>query len=277
MPFVLERERHPALPWAWAGSVLLLLISKRSHHEIVICLAVIAASFVLYFTTDIPRHRQKTFRLGCSVAIIAVAIRMIVAVIIGVPMPGRVLFRIPQLELPNFMVGIRIGGPVTSERMISALTESLLFAAIIIAISLANVWTSPHRLLKILPYRFYGFGLASSIANSITPQAAASISRVHQALRLRGDESSKVKKVRRILMPVLEESLERSIDLAAALEVRGYGRTQTTKYRPERWTFLDSLPIIGILLLIATLPLLNASALIEFVIVFGVLMTARLS
>ena len=90
---VLERERHPALPWAWAGSVLLLLISKRSNHEIGICLAVIAASLALYFTTQIPRHRHNTFRLGCSVAIIAVAIRIIVAVIIGVPMPGREIGR----------------------------------------------------------------------------------------------------------------------------------------------------------------------------------------
>ena len=271
-----RREIHPVLPWAWAGSVMVLVLARRASSSFVIDLAVISSALVLYASTRIPEHRRNTFRLGFLVASSAVVIRMLVALIIGVPMPGRVIFTLPSIDLPDFLVGIRLGGPVTTERLTSALSESMTFAAIILAISIAHAWTTPHRLLKALPYRFYGFGLATSIATSITPQTATSISRVNQALRLRGDESSGARRARRIIMPVLEESLERSIDLAASLDARGYGLgKKPTKYRPQRWQFAESLPIIGILLLIATLPTLQLSAPIEFALVLAVLMSVK--
>jgi energy-coupling factor transporter transmembrane protein EcfT len=44
----------------------------------------------------------------------------------------------------------------------------------------------------------------------------------------------------------LEDSLERSIDLAAGLESRGYGYfPRPTRYRPDRWKFRDTLAISG--------------------------------
>ena len=61
--------------------------------------------------------RRSTFSLALRLAGLAVAIRMIFAVLIGVPMPGTVLFAIPQMQLPDFLVGIRIGGDVTTQRL----------------------------------------------------------------------------------------------------------------------------------------------------------------
>jgi energy-coupling factor transporter transmembrane protein EcfT len=49
-----------------------------------------------------------------------------------------------------------------------------------------------------------------------------------------------------VALPVLEDSLERSIDLAAGLESRGYGYfPRPTRYRPEMWKFRDTLAISG--------------------------------
>ena len=119
-----------------------------------------------------------------QLAAIALGIRISTAMVIGVPMPGRELFALPAIQLPKFLVGIRLGGPVTSERLISAVSEGLLFAVIVIVFGLANAISIPTRLLKIMPKEIYGLGVATTLATSITPNLAASIQRIRQAQHL---------------------------------------------------------------------------------------------
>ena len=269
---------HPVLPWAWAGCAIALVISGRARSEFAPSLALITASVLIFFSTSIPQYRRRIFYLGSSLATFAIAIRMFIATLIGVPMPGSTLFTLPEITLPTFIVGIRLGGPVTSDRLLSALTESLVFAAIVISLSLANSIHPPHALLRALPNRLYGFGVATSIATSVTPQTASSISRVSHALRLRGDTSSGLARARRLLTPVLEESLERSIDLASALEVRGYGRgIKATRYRSHKWSFADSLSLIAIALVVITLPVLQLSPLGEFLLILIAFVMVKLA
>ena len=106
----LQESMHPALPWAWAGSLLVLLVSGRSRSEYATSLAVIVSSFIIFKAAKIPPQRRRVFYLGISLAGFAIAFRLGIALIIGVPMPGKVLFHIPELTLPHFIVGIRIGG-----------------------------------------------------------------------------------------------------------------------------------------------------------------------
>lgn len=182
---------------------------------------------------------------------------MTIGFLIGVPMPGAVLFTLPQIKLPEFLVGIRIGGDVTTQRLLSALDEALLLVALILLFAGANALSNPHNLLRVLPKRFYGIGLAGVIASSVAPQTARSISRVRNAKRLRGQPSRGLRSWRNIALPVLEDSLERSIDLAASLESRGYGYFENpSRYRPETWGVRENLAICGPLYaILATLSL----------------------
>ncbi len=182
---------------------------------------------------------------------------MTIGFLIGVPMPGAVLFTLPQIKLPEFLVGIRIGGDVTTQRLLSALDEALLLVALILLFAGANALSNPHNLLRVLPKRFYGIGLVGVIASSVAPQTARSISRVRNAKRLRGQPSRGLRSWRNIALPVLEDSLERSIDLAASLESRGYGYFENpSRYRPETWGVRENLAICGPLYaILATLSL----------------------
>ena len=47
---------------------------------------------------------------------------------------------------------------------------------------------------------------------------------VRAAQRLRGGDTSRVGRLRRLVVPVLEDALERSLALAAGMDARGYGR-----------------------------------------------------
>jgi energy-coupling factor transport system permease protein len=240
---------HPLLWWLWATLTTIILFLQNNRWTSVAIIA--AALFVVYWNRSYSYWFQ-TMRWALRFALIAFTLRMAIGFIIGVPMPGTVLFSLPQIKLPEFLVGIRVGGDVTSQRLLSALDEALLLVALILVFAGANALSNPHNLLRVLPKRFYGIGLASVIASSVAPQAARSISRVRNAKRLRGQPSIGIKSWRSIALPVLEDSLERSIDLAASLESRGYGYfDKPTKYRPEKWgpreVFALSGPLYAIL------------------------------
>lgn len=193
---------------------------------------------------------------------------MLIAILIGVPMPGRTLFTIPQVQLPEMFVGIRVGGPVTSQRLLSGFDEAILLVALILIFATANALSNPHSLLRILPRRFYGVGLASVISSSVAPQAARGIERVRNARRLRGQNSRGITSWRGIALPVLEDSLERSIELAASLESRGYGYFPSpTRYRPEIWKIRDTLAISGALYSLILIISSNSSSLLVSIIV----------
>ena len=234
---------HPLTWWLWAVllATTLLLANTRA-----ISVAIVTSTLVLALSMQRQTAGFYTFRWALRFAVIAFSFRMFIAIFIGVPMPGRTIFTLPQLQLPNFLVGIRIGGPVTTQRLLSGFDEAVLLVALILIFATANALSNPHSLLRILPQRFYGLGLAGVISTSVAPQAARGIERVRSARRLRGQSSHGIRSWRGVALPVLEDSLERSIDLAAGLESRGYGYfPRPTRYRPETWKFRDTLAISG--------------------------------
>lgn len=234
---------HPLLWWLWAVflSAILFVVAHPA-----IAATIVIASIIVVRAFRSNTYWYQTFNWALKFAALAFCIRIAIGFIIGVPMPGRVLFVLPQIQLPDYLVGIRLGGPVTSQRLGSALEEALMLVALIVIFAAANSLSNPHNLLRVLPKRFYGIGLASVIASSVAPQTAKSIVRVRSAKRLRGQRAHGIRSWRNVAMPVLEDSLERSIDLAASLESRGYGYFPSpTRYRPERWERRDLLALSG--------------------------------
>jgi energy-coupling factor transport system permease protein len=65
---------------------------------------------------------------------------------------------------------------------------------------------------------------------------ADSVRRVRAAQLLRGGTDGRVRGLRRLIVPVLEDALERSLALAAGMDTRGYGRTSGATPRERRTT-----------------------------------------
>jgi energy-coupling factor transport system permease protein len=72
-----------------------------------------------------------------------------------------------------------------------------------------------------------------------------------ESLRGRGLEVSGVRGRARLLQPLLAGSLERSLNLAEAMEARGYGLPNATRASQPRWTALDRAALLGAVLLVA--------------------------
>jgi energy-coupling factor transport system permease protein len=237
---------HPLTWWIWA---VVLAISVIRFDSPVFTVACVGAVAVVVFLNRDDAPWGKSFNWTLKISLWILMIRTIIGVLIGVPIPGTTLFTLPRVPLPDWMPGIRIGGAVTLERISSALTEGIVICGIIIIFGAAASLTSPHRLLRVMPVYIYEFAITVVIATSVLPQLVSSVARIRQAQRLRGQSLKGFASWRRVAIPVLEESLARSLDLAAAMDSRGYGVSKKrSTYRPIKWRKTDVAVIFSSLL-----------------------------
>ena len=108
--------------------------------------------------------------------------------------------------------------------MLGAVYAGLQLATMLACVGAANALANPRRLLRAVPGALYEVGVAVVVALSFSPQLVEGVSRVRAARRLRGRPHTGLRGLRGVAMPVLEGALERSVDLAAAMDARGFGR-----------------------------------------------------
>ncbi len=260
-----------SISW-WLWSITLAIASIRTQNNYFIF-----ASILLFIVVVQQRRNTENwanpFKLTLQLALVAMVIRMIFAVLIGTPLPGEILFSLPQLQLPEWLAGIRIGGDVTKERTLLVFTESMKFAIVLIAFGAASALSSPIQIIKSISGRVYLFGVVLVIAVSVLPQIVQSFNRVLAARRMRGLAKLSVNNFRSVITPVLEESLERALDLSAAMESRGFGyHKRPTKYRPEKFENSDLITsAVALYLLIFTPILINSFGSLAALIIFAIL------
>ena len=229
---------HPLTWWIFS---LATAFSVARVNSPTFAIAMVGVMSVIVFLQRESAPWGRSFNWSLKIALWILVVRALIGVLIGVPIPGTVLFRTPILPLPHWMPGIRIGGDVTRERLVSSLSEGVIICAIIVILSAAASLTSPHRLLRVLPVYLYEFGVSVVIATSVLPQIVSAVSRIRTAQQLRGQKTRGLKSFKRIAIPLLEESLARSLDLAASMDARGYGISKKrSRYRPIKWAGIDS-------------------------------------
>jgi len=228
---------HPLTWWIFSGALALAIARANSP---LFAIAAVGVMSVIVFTQRDDAPWGRSFNATLKLSLWIITIRAIIGVLIGVPIPGTTLFTIPTVPLPSWMPGIRIGGAVTLERLSSSISEGIIICTILVVFGAAASLTSPHRLLRVLPVYVYEFGISVVIATSVLPQLVSALSRIRMAQRLRGQKTQGVRAFKRIALPLLEESLARSLDLAAAMDSRGYGISKKrSKYRPIKWARVD--------------------------------------
>lgn len=220
----LPRDLHPGAWWGWA---LALAAAASATTNPVVLLLVIAVAWLVVVSrrSDAPWARAFRFFLwfGLVIVVLRVAYRIVFG---GGSTPDDVvLLALPEIPLPDIVRGVRLFGDVTLSSVLAGLYDGLRLAAVIICIGAANALANPQRLLKSIPPALYEVGTALVVALAVFPQLAESVQRVRRARRLRGEPSAGVGALRRIVVPVLEDALERSMTLAAGMDARGYGRS----------------------------------------------------
>lgn len=251
----LPRALHPGAWWLWALG--LGTAATRTRNPVLLLLLVAVAGYVVAARRpDAPWARSFAFFVKLGLAVLT--LRLVLQVIFGGGLPGRTVFSLPRVPVPDWATGLHIGGRVTAEGLMTALYDGLQLAVLFACIGAANALASPARLLKLVPGALYEAGVAVTVALSFAPQVVASVSRVRAARRLRGRESSGLRGLRGLAVPVLEDALERSVALAAAMDSRGFGRRGSVPAGQRRLT--AGLTLAGLMALCAgSYGLLDAS------------------
>lgn len=217
----LPRQLHPGAWWLWALG--LAVVASRTWNPLLLLLVLVVAGYVVVARrTDAPWARS--YALFLKLGLTVLTIRLVFQVVLGVPQGGTLLFTLPSADLPDWAAGVTLGGPVTLESVIAAATDGLRLATILGCIGAANALANPKRLLASMPAALYEIGVAVVVALSFAPSLVGSVQRVRAARRLRGRPDRGLRSIVSVALPVLEDALERSLSLAAAMDSRGYGR-----------------------------------------------------
>ena len=231
----IPRMLHPIAWWLWA--IGLATAASRTTNSLLLILILAVLGFVIsQRRTDAPWARA--FKYYLIVALVVIAIRVVFRAVFTSDLgpADHVLFRLPQLSTPDWYSGIQIGGPVSLEGVLAASADGLRLGTLLCCIGAANALANPKRALRVLPGALYELGVAVVVAISVAPQLIESLHRVRQARRLRAGKAKGLRVLRAIVIPVLEDALERSLRLAAAMDSRGYGRVGAASRASRRTT-----------------------------------------
>jgi len=220
--YFLPRTLHPGAWWVWALG-LAVAASRTTNPLLLALILAVACTVVVARRGDAPW--ALAFRLYIYVGILVVVMRVAFRIIFGGDEGGTVLFTLPTIPLPDWASGVRLLGTVSAESLLGGFYGGLRLATMIICIGAANALANPKRLLKSVPSALYDVGSAVVVALSVFPQLAESVVRVRRARRLRGGSGRGLRALKGIVIPVLEDALDRSLQLAAAMDSRGYGRS----------------------------------------------------
>jgi energy-coupling factor transport system permease protein len=220
----LPRALHPGAWWLWAIGMA-TAASRTTNPLTLVVLACSVGCVVVNRRTDAPW--AKGFAAYIRLGLVIIAIRVAFRVLLDAQYGRTILFTLPELHLPAAVAGIRIGGPVSLEGILAAVYDGIRLATVLLCLGAANVLANPRRLLKSLPAALHEVGVAVTVALTVAPQLIESGQRIRRARKLRntaGAARAARGVVRGVLVPVLEDALDRSLTLAAAMDSRGYGR-----------------------------------------------------
>lgn len=255
----LPRPLHPVAWWVWAVG-LAVAVSRTTNPILVVLVLAVLGVVVANRRGEGPRARA--FKYYLVLAAMVVGIRVGFRAVFGGDTDVQamhVLVTLPHLPLPSWAAGVQIGGPVTLEGTVGALYDGLRLGTLLCCLGAANSLANPKRALRVLPGALYELGVAVVVSITVAPQLVESVQRVRRARKLRGGATRGFRVLRSIVIPVMEDALERSLQLAAAMDTRGYGRTSGAPASTRRLTALFM--ILGLCgLCVGSYGLLDATA-----------------
>lgn len=210
---------HPAAWWVWAAGVVAL--AGRTTSPAVLGLLGVA-TLVLAGLGRRPGAPPFAGYLVLGLGIVVV--RVVFYVLVGLKAPdGPVLVDLPSWQ-PPWAPGVELLGPVTAAGLARAALGGLALAVMVLAVGAAATASSPSRLLRSVPPALHHLATAAAIAVAVAPSLVRASGAARRARRLRGLPDRGPRALAETALPVLADALDRAVDLAASMDVRGYAR-----------------------------------------------------
>ena len=170
-----------------------------------------------------PQVRGFPFYLGLALIIVALRLGFRVIFNGGVPLGEQALLELPFLVFTGPLGEVSLLGPISSTTLSAALSDGLRLANIVLVFGVANLGSSPRKLLRFAPGLLYELASTAAVALNLAPELIRSVSRVRRAREIRGLANG-IGSLGHLVIPVLEQTMDRALGLAASMESRGFGR-----------------------------------------------------
>ncbi len=177
--------------------------------------------------------RRTALKTAALLAVGFVGLRVVYRIVFGgAGGGGVVLIELPRIRLAGPFEHIVLFGQVTSDGVLNAALSAVPFAMLVLVIGVAAAVVNLRALLTRGSVRgpVRTISRALVVAWATFPAMAQAVRRVHVGRQLRGERGSAS-----LVVPVLEQTVERAIALGASMEVRGFaatGRVQPNCARP---------------------------------------------
>jgi energy-coupling factor transport system permease protein len=152
-------------------------------------------------------------------------------------LPGSVYWTGPTIPVVGTL-------DITSVELSGALFNACRLAAVSLAFAAYALWLDHDRLVQAAGFARRSV-LAVALATRLVPALERDAAGLVEALRGRGVDPSGLRGRACLVSPLLAGSLERSLNLAEAMEARGFGRAGATRLPPPRWRARDRLALAG--------------------------------
>jgi energy-coupling factor transport system permease protein len=216
------------LVWIAASLTVAMLATNPLYLVIVLlCAALVRAGFS---TGDSP---LPVWRFGLTVVAFSTFYNALLT-----HFGSTVLVTLPR-ALPL------VGGPVTLEAAAFGASRGLALWTLFAVSTLLNDVISPYELVRLTPRFLRQAGLVVSIMLAFVPQTVRSFHQVREAQAIRGHRLRGVRDLTALLVPLMTDSLEKAVQLAEAMEARGYGKSQISKGQSPTSDFRPQVLMVG--------------------------------
>src|SRR3954452_20116170 len=229
-PFAYKPRRGPlqsASPGAAVAYLGAIVVVAFLYFNPLILLAAGAAATLAGVLADARAAVRAALKMGLSLALLIMVVNALVTT-----RGETVVARLGHWPLL---------GPVdvTLEAIVAGVSYGLVAAATIVAFAVYSACVDPDRVLRALRPLAGRSALTATLVSRLVPVAAADAARLRDAATLRGPGAAAVGKAP-LARRLLAGSLDRAVDVAATLELRGYSldaprtRNPRTRSRYDR-------------------------------------------
>jgi energy-coupling factor transport system permease protein len=202
-----------------------------------------AAALVVVLTSTNPAYRILVLLLALNLLLslrrpdavlrplfIAVGVASVVTVLLNTLLSHtgvHTLFTIPG-QLPG------IGGSITTEAVIYGVDVALGLAAAVLAMAALSRVLYPHDLIDAFPRLLQRTAALTGAALNLVPAVARNTVAISEAQRMRGSGGTRLRDWHAVAAPIVVSALDDSLQLAEAMEARGFGSGPRTRYASAR-------------------------------------------
>jgi energy-coupling factor transport system permease protein len=202
-----------------------------------------AASLVVVLTSTNPVYRALVLLIALNVLLslrradaamrpllVATAVAVVLAAVLNTVLSHTGNHVV--LTIPGAVPGI--GGPITVEAVVYGVDVALGIAAAVLSVAPLSRVLHPHELLDAFPAPLQRTAALTGSAINLVPAVMRNAVAISEAQRMRGGAGTRLRDWHAVAAPVLLSALDESMQLAEAMEARGFGSGPRTRFATVR-------------------------------------------